>query len=132
MAKILVVDDEKQIRDILMQMLQRAGHDVNVAEDGVIALEMYRKSPADLIITDLIMANKNGLELIQEISREYGQVPVIAISGGVPTSPSGYYLSVAKLMGASKVLDKPFSKDQLLEAVDEVMNVVTNTPDNGQ
>lgn len=121
MAKILVVDDEKQIRDMLTQILARAGHDVELAEDGVVAMSKYRESPAELIITDLMMANKNGLELIQDITREFGEVRVIAISGGVPATPSDYYLSVAKLMGASKILDKPFTKDELLEAVDATM-----------
>lgn len=121
MAKILVVDDEKQIRDILTQFLQRAGHEVELAEDGVVALQKYRESAADLIITDLMMANKNGLELIQEINREFGEVKVIAISGGVPSSPSDYYLSVAKLMGASRIIDKPFTKDELLSAVNLVL-----------
>lgn len=121
MAKILVVDDEKQIRDILMQFLTRAGHEVELAEDGVVAMQKYRASEFDLIITDLMMAKKNGLELIQEISREFGEIRVIAISGGVPTTPSDYYLSVAKLMGASKVLDKPFTKGELLAAVDTIL-----------
>jgi len=117
MTKILVVDDEKQIRDMLTQILTRAGHEVNLAEDGVVAMSKYRESPAELIITDLMMANKNGLELIQDITREFGEVRVIAISGGAPGTPSDYYLSVAKLMGASRILDKPFTKDELLEAV---------------
>ncbi len=121
MAKILVVDDEQQIRDILMQFLTRAGHEVELAEDGVVAMQKYRASEFDLIITDLMMAKKNGLELIQEISREFGEIRVIAISGGVPTTPSDYYLSVAKLMGASKVLDKPFTKGELLAAVDTIL-----------
>ncbi len=121
MAKILVVDDEKQIRDILMQFLTRAGHEVELAEDGVVAMQKYRASEFDLIITDLMMAKKNGLELIQEISREFGEIRVIAISGGVPTTPSDYYLSVAKLMGASKVLDKPFTKGELLAAVETIL-----------
>lgn len=122
MAKILVVDDEIQIRDMLTQILTRAGHEVELAEDGVIAMDKFRASPAELIITDLMMANKNGLELIQEITREFGEIRVIAISGGVPTCPSDYYLSVAKLMGASRILDKPFTKDELLEAVDVTMS----------
>ncbi len=121
MAKILVVDDEKQIRDILMQFLTRAGHEVELAEDGVAAMQKYRASEFDLIITDLMMAKKNGLELIQEISREFGEVRVIAISGGVPATPSDYYLSVAKLMGAARVLDKPFTKSELLAAVDTIL-----------
>ncbi len=121
MAKILVVDDEKQIRDMLTQILTRAKHEVELAEDGVIALQKYRASSFDLIITDLMMAKKNGLELIREISREFGEVRVIAISGGIPTSPSDYYLSVAKLMGASKILDKPFTKVELLAAVDALL-----------
>ncbi len=121
MARILVVDDEKQIRDMLTQILTRAKHEVELAEDGVVALQKYRASTFDLIITDLMMAKKNGLELIREISREFGEVRVIAISGGIPTSPSDYYLSVAKLMGASKILDKPFTKVELLTAVDDLL-----------
>jgi CheY-like chemotaxis protein len=121
MAHILVVDDEKQIRDMLTQILQRAGHEVSLAEDGVVALETFRSKPADLIITDLMMANKNGLELIQELVREFGGLKVIAISGGVPSSPSDYYLSVAKLMGASKILDKPFTREELMKVVDEML-----------
>ncbi len=121
MAKILVVDDEQPIRDMLTQILTRAQHEVEQAEDGVIALQKYRESSFDLIITDLMMAKKNGLELIREISREFGEVRVIAISGGMPTSPSDYYLSVAKLMGASKILDKPFTKIELLAAVDALL-----------
>ncbi len=121
MKRVLVVDDDKQIRDMLRQIMDRAGFEVELAEDGVVALEKFRQAPVELIITDLMMANKNGLELIQEIKREFGEVPVIAISGGVPTSPSDYYLSVAKLMGAARILDKPFTRDELLEAVEAVI-----------
>lgn len=120
MATILLVDDDQQLRSMLAAVLRRAGHDVQVACDGAEAVSLYRSHPADLIITDLIMPEKEGLEMIRELRRDYPQARIIAMSGG-GRSGNIDCLRVAKAFGAQRVLDKPFSHQEILDAVRDVL-----------
>lgn len=120
MKKILVIDDDIQVRDVLDQMLRRAGYEVVLAAEGDTACELFRKAPADVIITDMIMPEKAGIETIMELRTDFPDVKIIAISGGGRTGPYGY-LKLAERFGAEKVLPKPLSKDKILQAVQELL-----------
>ena len=114
MAKILVVDDEELVRQMLRHTLEYAGFEVQEAENGLEAIEKHKNNPADLIIIDIIMPEKEGIETIIEIRRAYSDIKLIAISGFGEDSP---YLMMAKHLGADFILDKPFSSDDLLKKV---------------
>jgi CheY-like chemotaxis protein len=116
MSKILLVDDDDQFRKILGKTLKLGGYVVLEAPDGKTALERYRQEPADLIITDLIMPEKEGLETIMEFRRLNPAMKIIAISG-VGLRNSKLNLVMAQALGARLTLAKPFSQQEILEAV---------------
>lgn len=118
--RILVVDDEDQIRAMLRQVLERAGYAVIDAPNGRVALRLFREDPADLIITDLIMPEKEGIETIRELRKEFPEVKIIAISGGGQVSPEAY-LDVAEGLGAHRTFAKPIAHQELLGAVAELV-----------
>jgi CheY-like chemotaxis protein len=119
MARILIIDDDSQILDMLRQTLERDGHEVVDASDGKEGLILYRKNPTDLIITDLIMPEKEGIETIMELRQDFPDVKIIAISGGGRLEP-GQYLSMAKSFGVQYTFAKPVEREDLLEAVREL------------
>ncbi|MBU6434381.1 MAG: response regulator [Nitrospirae bacterium] len=114
MATILVIDDQEPIRALLHRALEGAGHEVLEASNGRIGLELYRKRSADLIITDIVMPEMDGLELMLELTRNFLNVKVIAMSGGIESEEP---LNVAKLLGARQTFRKPLEMDKLLSAV---------------
>jgi len=114
MATILVIDDQKPIRALLRDALVGDGHEVLEAANGLLGLERYRERAADLIITDILMPEMNGLEMMLELKRSFPNVKVIAMSGG-PERESG--LHAAKLLGARQAFQKPFDMRALLDAV---------------
>ena len=116
MERILIIDDEQQIRSMLRLMLEREGYEVVEAPDGIEGIKAYRQKPADLIITDLIMPNKDGIGMIIELHKEYPDVKVIAMSGGGLNKPEGY-LKGAKKLGAACTLTKPIDREKMLRAV---------------
>jgi CheY-like chemotaxis protein len=120
MARILVVDDEAPVRKVLRTMLERAGYDVEDAPNGSIALEVLRDYPADVVITDIVMPEKEGIEIIQEMRADYPDIKIIAISGGGQIGPESY-LEMARLLGAHQTLSKPVDGDVLLGAVRELL-----------
>lgn len=120
MARIMVIDDDPQIRDMLTLMLEAAGHEVVIAEDGEIGMEMYREDPADLVITDIIMPEKSGTEAILELRREFPDLKVIAMSGGGRTGPYGH-LMLAQRFGADRVFAKPLKRKDLLAAITDLL-----------
>lgn len=120
MAKILIVDDEEQLRDVLKTVLQDEGHEVVEASNGNVALEQFRRTATDLIITDIVMPDKEGLETIIDFRRMYPEVKIIAMSGGGRNSPQDY-LDMAKKLGAAEVIAKPFSIDDFLSCVEMVL-----------
>ena len=131
MANILLVDDDDQLRTMLRVVLQRAGHQVHEARDGNEAVGLFEQTPVDLMITDLIMPGKEGLALILELRRRSNrQMKIIAMSGGARiVNPDGY-LEAAKGFGAGISLQKPFSNQELLVAVGEMLGSQrTNTGD---
>jgi len=120
MARILIIDDEPQIRSMLTLMLEREGYEVVEAPDGVDGIKIYRQNPADLIITDLIMPNKDGIGMIIDLKKEFPDVKIIAMSGGGLNKPDGY-LKGAKKLGAACTLTKPIDREEMLEAVREIL-----------
>ena len=130
MASILIIDDEEDIRDALQMVLERAGYEVRVASNGNEAIELQREAPAQLVITDIIMPEKDGVHTIKELSREFPGVRIIAISGGGGVEPLAYkpgaitttaYLAAAKEVGADRVFTKPFDRKDLIQTVDELL-----------
>ncbi len=120
MARILIIDDDPQILDMLGQTLEREGHEVVDAPDGKEGLKLYRENPTDLIITDLIMPEKEGIETIMELRRDFPDVKIIAISGGGQIDAE-QYLSMAQKLGAQRTFAKPVERDELLKAVRELL-----------
>jgi two-component system, chemotaxis family, chemotaxis protein CheY len=116
MPRILIIDDAKLVRDILRQFLVKAGHEVIEAEDGVRGAEIYIQSAPDLVICDLVMPNKDGLETLRELRRVDPAAKVIMISGGVPEN-NAENIQQARELGAIAFLPKPFARAKLLEAV---------------
>lgn len=122
MARILVIEDEEDIRGLYSRILKHAGHDVIDAPDGKVGIELYRENPADLVITDIIMPEKEGIELIRELRRDFPEAKIIAVSGGGQATSSSTCLRLAKGFGAVKTLAKPFSQQELVDTVREVLN----------
>jgi len=121
MARVLIVDDDPLCRAIAAEALTSAGHDCEEAEDGEIALTRLRAAPVDLVVTDLLMPNKEGLETIIEIRRTWPQTRIIAMSGGSGHAGPEQLLGMAERLGANATLAKPVRAAPLLEAVRRVL-----------
>ena len=117
MARILLIEDVKIARYALREILENAGHEVTEAENGNEGIAFQKAQPFDLIVTDIIMPEKDGVETIIILKRDYPALPVIAISGGGRTRHLDF-LKLAERSGADKVLAKPFSEKELLQFVD--------------
>lgn len=122
MAEILIVDDAPDIRAFIATVLTNAGHHVLEAGDGQEGLRLLDEHPIQLIITDLVMPEMDGIEMLRRVRKLTPPVPVIAVSGGSMHSP--VYLGAAKHLGAVRVLHKPFNKLSLLQAVAGAMECV--------
>jgi len=120
MATILAVDDDPQVREMLSTLFTEAGYQVVTAADGKEAMVCFRNRPAEVVVADILMPEKDGLETIQELHRIAPQVPVIAISGGGRIAGSTY-LKTAALFGAFRTLEKPFPNRAILTAVSEAL-----------
>ncbi|MEN8157201.1 MAG: response regulator [Bacteroidota bacterium] len=120
MQKILIIDDESNILMMLKKMLEQSGYEIELAANGVEGIEMFKKSRADLVITDIIMPEKEGLETIREMRRIKSDLKIIAMSGGGKVSADSY-LEIARIFGASKIISKPFTKQEMVLAVDELL-----------
>ena len=121
MSRILVVDDDEALRRTLCQTLERADYDVVGAADGAAALKLYRQQPVDLVITDLIMPEREGIETILELRRLRPDLKIIAVSGGGLMAPAAY-LAPARPLGAAMALAKPFTSEEILQAVASLLN----------
>lgn len=120
MAHILIIDDEPGILKILRKILEGAGHTVSDAPDGEVALRQFEGQPADLVITDIFMPGMDGIEFLVSIRKTAPNARVLAMSGGGLLSRD-QALSDASLLGADQILQKPFSKDEVLEAVERML-----------
>lgn len=117
MSSILLVEDDTDLSEMLTRVLTIAGYEVWEATGGAMAEETYDQIHPDLVITDLFMPEKDGIELIVNLRRKDAGVKILAISGGAGKIKADYQLVIARKLGAQQTLAKPFSNDQLLEAV---------------
>jgi DNA-binding response OmpR family regulator len=126
MPRVLIIDDEEDIRDVIYEVLSRAGFEVDVASTGDEGIDKLRSKPADVVVTDIIMPGKDGVATVREISKEFPDTKIIAISGGGNFGPNAYepnaikttaYLAAAREAGADVILPKPFDREALMEAI---------------
>jgi len=120
MARILVIEDDDEIRTILRGVLEEEGYDVVEARDGREGAKIYREISFDLVIRDMVMPQKDGIETIADLQAMFPEVKIIAISGGDRLGPEPY-LAIAKGFGAANVFTKPFRIKELLEAVTKAL-----------
>jgi CheY-like chemotaxis protein len=125
MTRVIIIDDEEDIRVVLKEVLERAGFEVEVASNGSDGMDLLRKQHADLVITDIIMPGKDGVETTYDIRMEFPNTKIIVISGGGNVSPMEYeptaikttaYLASATKAGADLTLTKPFERDEIVNA----------------
>ena len=114
MASILIVDDEASIRSLLRKILEEDGHQIREASNGEVGLTLYREAPADLVITDILMPERDGMEVTLALTREFLDAKVIAMTGATGDQN---FLNVAKLFGARRVIKKPFSVEAIRRLV---------------
>lgn len=121
MTRVLVIDDNVDLRSILRLTLEANGFDVAVASEGAEGLEEMERSPADIVITDLFMPEKEGMETIFELRQRFPQVKIVAMSGGAPWPKATDYLAFAPDAGADAVLRKPFESSELIRIIRKIV-----------
>src|ERR1700730_5728615 len=121
MKKVLVIDDDALVRDTIVRILERKGYTVLVAADGVRGLRIFHSEQPDLVITDIIMPEKEGLETIRGIRGSQPDAKIIAISGGARIANLDY-LRIAGELGASEIMPKPFDPADLVSLVSRCLN----------
>ncbi len=124
MANILVVDDEDNVRYVIKETLEQDEHAVLEASTGSEALKVFESSAVELVITDLVMPDKNGIDLILELKNRYPDVRILAISGGGGVNGRFDYIPIAELIGAKSVMRKPFNLRDLRGAVNNLLAAV--------
>ncbi|MCK9331353.1 MAG: response regulator [Candidatus Cloacimonetes bacterium] len=120
LKKILIVDDEKQINNILSRYL-RKNYQVSISENGLQALSLLKKETFNLIIMDVIMPEKEGIETLIEIKNTYPNIKIIMMSGGGKIGPQSY-LKIAKAVGADEVIEKPFELSDLHNIIKKLLD----------
>ncbi len=120
MARILIIDDEEALRKSLMAIIKKAGYEVMEAPDGREGIILQKERAFDLILTDIIMPEKEGIETIIELKKSFPDLKIIAMSGG-GVMRSGTYLEVADALGVDYTIEKPFSKNKILSVIKELI-----------
>jgi len=120
MARILVVDDEEKVRFSLRAALEDEAHDVSEAENGAVAMDLVTVGAFDLVVTDIVMPEKEGIQTILELKSGFPEIKVIAITGG-NRERRELYAATASTLGADEVLQKPFTHKALVESVDRCL-----------
>lgn len=120
MARILIIDDDAPIRALLRKILEQDGHTILDASNGKIGIALYRAEPTDLIITDIVMPEKDGLETVMELRHDFPEIKILAMSGGGRDGGT-HYLTSAKAFGAVHTLSKPFTPQKVLEVVQTLL-----------
>lgn len=116
MARVLIIDDEEVVREFLRDVLKVQGHTVEEAGDGRIGLEMYRENPPDIVVTDIMMPEVTGFEVVCQIKAVNPQAKIIAIA-----ALGEGLLEQARELGADKGFEKPFRVDDMVRAIDELL-----------
>ncbi len=122
MANILVVDDDQTILALLREILTNEGHHVREASDGKQGIQLFQEMLPDLVITDILMPEKDGVELIMELQETFQNVKIIAMSGGGRGLDAEFNLRIAKDFGAVQQLEKPFTRQAVLGAVRKALS----------
>ncbi len=116
MARILVIDDDDLVRTLMVDLLKREGHDVVSASNGEEGIQLFREDPTELVITDIVMPRKEGIEIIQELRGNYPGIEIIAVSG------YDDYLKIAKALGIKYTFYKPFNNKEFIQTVELILN----------
>lgn len=119
--QILIIDDDPQFRKMLRIMLEDDGYPISVAEDGEDGLRVFDAAPADLVITDILMPNKEGYETMMALKQRAPHLRIIAVTGGNPTMSLSNMLETAEALGADRVLAKPFTRSEILQVINELL-----------
>ena len=119
--RILVIDDEPTALDVICKILVHSGYDVLVAKNGQEGVDLFREQPCDLVITDMVMPVKDGLQTILDLRTDYPDLPIVAISGGGNISKERY-LAVASYLEKVVTVGKPFTVDTLTRAVKKLLD----------
>ncbi|MBK1719115.1 response regulator [Thiocystis violacea] len=127
MIKVLIVEDDEIFRAMLEEMVRREGYQVSAVTNGNEALAAIERNPPDLVITDILMPEKDGIELIMDLARLGSQVPIIAVSGGRRAISLEFNLESAKLLGVRATLPKPFTREALRRAIAEALTPTDET-----
>lgn len=120
MTTILIVDDDELFRTMLEAMLRKEGHRVLIAVNGTEAQALLESTAPDLIMTDILMPDGDGIELINVLNQRGNRIPIIAMSGGRRAISLEFNLESAELMGVKATLAKPFTREGLREALADV------------
>ena len=121
MPKVLIIDDDDMFRNMLVEMLSLEGYDISEASDGNTGLSVFTENTPDLVITDILMPEKEGMQTIREIRQIAPNVKIIALSGG-GTHPTGLdYLQMALDLGADRSFPKPFKTSEFIEAIAQMI-----------
>ncbi len=121
MANIIVIDDDKVVATMIAAFLKPEGHNVRIEINGKLGMESIAANPTDIVITDMFMPEKDGLEAIRELRTLRPDLPVIAISGGGTAAGGAEILNIARILGAKAVITKPVMKPELLRAVEKCL-----------
>jgi len=119
MKRILIIDDDASMRFLLKSLLESAGYEVHEAKDGRAGVELFAQRPAQIVIVDIFMPEKDGIETIGDIREKDASCKFLAISGGGEMKNMDM-LRYAKMLGAHEILEKPFSRDELLSVIDRL------------
>ena len=121
MAQIIIVDDESSVRDMLEAMIKPLEHELIVMSNADDVISACQTSEPDLVITDIVMPGKNGIDLIMTLKEKNPDIPIIAISGGGGITGRYDYLEIAKLVGADNIIKKPFTMENIRTAVQNIL-----------
>jgi len=120
LASILIIEDDNEVREFLESVLTRAGYQTHTAANGREGVQVFRTGNFDLVITDIIMPEKDGIETIMDMKRERSDLRVLAISGGGRAEPDNY-LESARLLGADATMKKPFTNQEIIATVKQLL-----------
>lgn len=119
MAKVLLVEDDELVRYALSELLEEAGHQVFARENGFKIIEFIECNPVDIVITDIVMPEVDGIEVLTMMRKTFPELPVVALSGGGRISGADY-LQMAEVIGAKRTIAKPVKPEVLLDTVAEL------------
>jgi YesN/AraC family two-component response regulator len=122
MARILIIDDDALVRQVFRDWLESRGHEVIEAENGNVGLMLYKQHPAEIVITDIVMPDKEGIETIRELRRDFPDAKIIAVSGGGQLMPGSTCLTLAEGLGVQRTLLKPVNCLQLADTISELLD----------